>query len=518
MGWQEHVEAAWGVTVSGLRARGGHAEVHEGRQPALDRKVALKVIPASGSSVLVERFRREAQTIAKLSHPSIVPIHNFGVFGDVMVIMMPWYESSLADRSRAEPCAPDETRRIMDQMLDALRHAHAHGVVHRDVKPSNIMVGAEGRYVLTDFGIASVTDDATVTRTGVVPGTAGYLAPELISGGRPSPASDLYALGATLFEAVTGRPPFEADHAISAAYLAVHGPVPTPSIPSDPALAATITRLLSKDPAERTLPASVSPTRRRRNGLIVASLVVGAVMFGALLFLVGWSPTTPLAGAFVAPSAETICPTGSSELEMTIRWRPSPPAASKAVLRAGVDGTFDARVSRGAVLATLPPDLLGDGTTLTYLDADGVSHEVEVSVPDTPRWARFSESDDVPVAALQDGSTAPVLASPSEVAPGPLGNASVLVSLIEPGRVIYAAAAVDTQDGTTPGPVYVRVCAATPCGQESGDEAHVLDPVRKGWFASARSFGQASLLRFVWSSGTPGNDARLSEICALTLP
>lgn len=441
LGWQEQVSTAWGVEVRGLRARGGNAEVYEGYQPDLDRRVALKVT-SGASEEQQERFRREARTIARLSHPHVVPLHNFGVFDDAMVIMMPWFEASLADRLKRGALPVSEARELLEQMRDALGYVHANGILHRDVKPSNIMLGPEGRFVLADLGIASIDADSTLTRAGSQPGTPGYMAPEVITGDQPGPSSDLYALGATLYEAVVGRPPFDADNAISAAYMHVHGPVPEVAL-EDRSLAAAIRSLLSKDAGERliaaTPPASSGPARQR-GVWIVGVLGVLALLALGIVLLGGDEP------GFDASTLQA-CPRGNGQ----VAW----------------------------------PSL---------------------EMPGQPALA----------AALIDGDLAPAVSSPSELVPGPGGNASVLLELPRPHDILYVAAALDTEEGAFAGPVYVRLCSALPCGQTSGDQARVLDPKDGPWFSSSIEGEPARYLRLVWGAGESDNDSRLLELCAAT--
>lgn len=284
MTWQDEVLRAWGVEVLDARARGGAATVYQGLQRDLQRKVALKVVRASFEPELLERFQREARIIAKLSHRNIVAVHNFGVFDDAMILMMPWYDKSLRDVLTRGPLGAHEVRRILNEIGAALQYAHAHDVIHRDVKPANIMVAEDGSYVLTDFGIASATGDTRLTRTGAVPGTPDFLAPEVIQGGDPSAASDLYAFGATLFEAAAGTKPFASADPISAAYLAVHADVPRLDIPHDPSLATIIAALLSKHPQSRSLTqpdVTESTTSRTSRRFALAGVL-------ALVFVAGW--------------------------------------------------------------------------------------------------------------------------------------------------------------------------------------------------------------------------------------
>src|SRR5437763_6775366 len=241
--------------------RGGMGIVYLGTDVKLDRAVAIKVLPELLSDVaeVRERFRREARTAAKLSHPSIVPIHRADEMDGVVFIVMTYIDgASLADRLAAQTVVPPRT--IVPVLRDvalALDYAHGHGVVHRDIKPENIVVeGSSGRAHVTDFGIARLAEAKPLTATGQVLGTVHYMSPEQVSGEPVDGRSDLYSLGVVAFRALTGRLPF--DNESASAVLVAHVVKPAPKVrdvaPSAPPLiAALIDRCLAKDPAKRCM-------------------------------------------------------------------------------------------------------------------------------------------------------------------------------------------------------------------------------------------------------------------------
>jgi hypothetical protein len=243
--------------VLGELGRGGIGVVWRAEDRTIGRQVALKElrVPAGLSTAehgaFTERVLREARTAGRLSDPSIVTVYDVLLDDGAMFIVMELVEATtLADVVNARgPLPADRVAAIGLQVLSALETAHAAGVVHRDVKPSNIMLLRDGRVKLADFGIAQALDDPSLTGTGGVMGSPGYMAPELFEGSRPSPAGDLWSLGATLFHLVEGQPPFQRD-TTAATIHAVMYTRPAPSRANGP-LAAAITGLLARSPDDR---------------------------------------------------------------------------------------------------------------------------------------------------------------------------------------------------------------------------------------------------------------------------
>jgi serine/threonine-protein kinase len=235
---------------------GGMASVHKAEDQLLGRHVAIKrLLPhLAADPTAAERFRREAQAAAGLNHPGIVTIYDTGVDDSGPFIVMELIEgNTLATRIATEgPLGVARTAAIVRGAADALDHAHAMGVVHRDVKPSNLIVDDNGGVRLTDFGIAQAMEDPTVvTNSGELVGTLAYIAPEILAGDPATPASDVYSLGAVAYEMLTGRPPFQADN-IAALLSRVREEQPPPlgsEVPEE--VAAGVLRALEKDPARR---------------------------------------------------------------------------------------------------------------------------------------------------------------------------------------------------------------------------------------------------------------------------
>jgi serine/threonine protein kinase len=244
---------------------GGMATVYRAWDLPLEREVAVKVLPASlaDDAEYVRRFRDEAKRVAALNHPHIVPIYAFGAERGLLYHVMPVLHGSLRDRLLHEgQLPPDEAVRVVQQIASALGAAHALGLVHRDVKPENILLDAEGNGLLTDFGIARPLTELrqagvarTLAKTGMPIGTPEYMAPEQLRGVSPlDQRVDIYALGAVLYELVTGAPPHEAASPFEVAALTLSAPILPPSQRNPavwPALEQVTLKALARETTDR---------------------------------------------------------------------------------------------------------------------------------------------------------------------------------------------------------------------------------------------------------------------------
>ena len=250
--------------LDGVVGRGGMAEVYRARDLRLDRIVAVKTLreDLARDQTFQARFRREAQSAASLNHPSIVAVYDTGEdtspTSHVPFIVMEYVDGrTIRDLLRDDRrLLPERALEITDGVLRALDYSHRNGIVHRDIKPGNVMLNRQGEIKVMDFGIARAISDAqaTMTQTAQVIGTAQYLSPEQARGERVDSRSDLYSVGCLLYELLTGRPPFTGDSPVAIAYQHVReNPIPPSRVdPELPAWADPIVlRAMAKDPGER---------------------------------------------------------------------------------------------------------------------------------------------------------------------------------------------------------------------------------------------------------------------------
>ncbi len=238
-----------------LIARGGMGEVWRAEDTVLGRRVAVKaLLPVlAGDPGFAARFRTEARAMASLSHPGIVEIYDYGQVDGIAYLVMQLVDSeSLGAVIRAAGrLEPGRAMLLLSQAADAIHAAHTQGIVHRDVKPGNLLLRPDGRLALTDFGIARIVAADRLTSPGEVFGTASYLAPEQVTGGPVGPPTDVYALGVVAYEMLTGRKPFEGESPLAVALRHVHDEPPAlPDTVPEP-VRALVARALAKHPADR---------------------------------------------------------------------------------------------------------------------------------------------------------------------------------------------------------------------------------------------------------------------------
>ena len=242
--------------------RGGMGEVWSATDLRLDRPVAVKLLNAQMASEpsVRERFDVEARSAARLTHPNVVLVYDSGEEdGTPFLVMELLPGRTLADELVLGSLDPDQARRVGIEVLSALAASHQAGILHRDIKPGNVLLTTNGTAKVGDFGIAKSTEGLHLTSTGMIVGTAAYLAPERVTGQSASPQSDIYAVGVVLYEALTGRKPFDADTPIGMMRaVEAHEVVPLSALcPGlDPGLVATIEKAMAKDPGQRFVSAT----------------------------------------------------------------------------------------------------------------------------------------------------------------------------------------------------------------------------------------------------------------------
>src|SRR3954447_5070049 len=237
--------------------RGGMAMVYRARDRQLDREVAIKVLPFSLAfdREFVERFQREARTSAKLEHPNIIPIYRVGKAGRIIYFVMKFLRgkplSSVLGARGSLP--PLEIRRTLAEVSRALAYAHKKEIVHRDIKPDNIMFDEHGHAVVTDFGIAKAVSGGKLTGTGMSIGTPHYMSPEQAKAQPLDGRSDIYSLGVVAYQCLTGSVPYDGEDSFSIGYKHITEPIPTPSLVTadERRLFEVIKRMLMKDPFDR---------------------------------------------------------------------------------------------------------------------------------------------------------------------------------------------------------------------------------------------------------------------------
>ena len=273
------------------------SEVWAADDTELDRRVAIKLLAQQADT---ERFRREARAVAAVSHPNINQLYDYGeAEGRPYMVLECLTGGSLQDRLAAGSALPDaETRAIAADIAAGLTHAHARGLVHRDLTPANVLFDSEGRAKIADFGIARLSETGTLTEAGTVIGTATTISPEQAGGETATPASDVYSFGVLLFWMLIGRPPFVSDSVMELLHLHRHAVPPTVSslrADAPPDLAALAGHALEKDPGARpsdgaallralepgsvtaTMPPAPVPAAERRRRLPAAALAILAL-------------------------------------------------------------------------------------------------------------------------------------------------------------------------------------------------------------------------------------------------
>jgi serine/threonine-protein kinase len=316
-----------------LLGTGGMGEVYDAIDTRLDRPVALKRLRAdlADDVAMRRRVETEARLAARLTHPNVVTVFDSGLDGGHPFIVMERLEGrTLRDELTAGPMQLEAARSMGLQVLEALSAAHGMGLIHRDVKPGNILVAGDGTWKVADFGIAtSIDDDHTLTRTGELLGSVSYLAPERLEGHAATTRSDLYSLGVVLYEALTGQPPFGEGEPMALAMRIRDGrcePVRDVVPDLDPALARAVTRAMSKDPMGR-----FGTAEEMALALTGTPASAGAPAETTAIVERPSEPTSVLE-AVPAPVTEPV-PVAATEPDVGVEGPATPPAAQRQTRR-----------------------------------------------------------------------------------------------------------------------------------------------------------------------------------------
>jgi eukaryotic-like serine/threonine-protein kinase len=441
--------------VHGLVGTGGMAYVFAATEVALQRKVAIKVmVPALvPDPSLTERFKREARTAASLSHPAIIPIHAVRETEQLVYFVMKFIEGRTLETILALQGAlpTGMAQNIVAQVAGGLAFAHRRGVVHRDVKPANILIDEHGFAVVTDFGIAKVNDAKKLTSTGSILGTPHYMAPEQFAGQNVGPASDQYGLGAVAYECLVGAPPFNG--ASIAEVMKGHlfdAPVPVRTRRGDcpPAFADVVMRMLAKSPAQRY--ASLDDVVKRLGGAPGGQDTPIREALGALAR--ASDPQRPR----MTPTSSPPTAMFDGPMQATMRPTPQPMPVRSWRLAAGIGAVVLGIVAWWTL--GRQPTALNTPTPQPVAQAPlgAVAAPGDTAVPPTLASSRTATSPDAPSAdrSVRPSAASPRLAAPparaTETTPAspPAGTATLKIGSRAAGTVLYVnGAAKRTLDG-----------------------------------------------------------------------
>jgi eukaryotic-like serine/threonine-protein kinase len=412
--------------ILGELGQGGMGRVYRVRNVISDRIEAMKVLlpDLAGRQDLAARFLREIKVLAALNHPNIAALRTALTSGNQLVMIMEYVEGqSLAERLARGPIAPADAVSYIDQVLDALTYAHGRGVVHRDIKPANMMLTASGVVKLTDFGIARSTTDETITTAGTTTGSLSYMSPEQVSGQATDARSDLYSVGISLYEMVTGQRPFRADndfHVMLAHLKEAPRPPLTlqPTLP--PPLNAIIMRAIAKAPAARFQ--SAQEFRDVLGRVFASESTTGAGQTTVLISTSGGTAAVEDLGGPTRGASDT--PAGApSDHARAVPDTQTPPEAPPAipaaapmsapttppvVRRSGLPLLF---VALGVVLTIAA--LVGTGLYLRLAEA-GADRSTEGAVPADPPAESSPDADPLATHATADDAGEPAGVTPSE--------------------------------------------------------------------------------------------------------
>jgi predicted Ser/Thr protein kinase len=399
---------------------GGMARVYLAEDVRLGRRVAVKRMHADGPEDAAVRFEREAKLGASLNHPGLVSVYDVETEAESVLIVMEYVDGeTLQEAITRGPVDPERVVEIVRDVAAGLDHAHAHGVVHRDVKPANVLLRRDGMAKLADLGIATAAEQTSITRSGVVLGTAAYMAPEQLEGGRATPATDVYALAAVAFEALSGRKARTGRTPVEIAHEMVSRPPPDLAREwsgAPPGMAAALARGMAREPRDR--PASA--------GALAAELERGLRDGGSRRPRDRTAATAALAAGAASPA-------GRPARRRASAWAPAALAA----------------LAVAVALAAVVAGLGGDGSDRDSVarpearaDGSGGAGGSSASAQD----ARQGDGG----AGESDGGDEPVEATPPEPGDGPVELNDQGFALMQAGRYEEAIPLLEQAVGAYP--------------------------------------------------------------------
>jgi hypothetical protein len=472
--------------------RGGMAMVYRAKDRQLEREVAIKVLPFSLAfdTEFVERFQREARTAAQLEHPNIIPIYRVGRSGRVIYFVMKFLRGGslstlLASRRKL---TPPEIRRLLLEAGSALGYAAQRGIVHRDIKPDNIMFDEFGQGVLTDFGIAKAASGQKLTGTGMSIGTPHYMSPEQARAQPIDGRSDIYSLGIVAYQCLTGTVPYDGEDSFSIGYKHITEPIPTPSLitADERRVFEVIKRMLMKDPFDRfqsceELIASfqgqpiAAPGAVRTSAAMLSPVGAGASMGGmAGLPPIVSQPTTPLDSPSVnrrlTPRERRDLPRRVADRSVAMRPRSSSWSWLWLLLAVlgGLGGAFYYYTARGFAPGNLAPDSAIDSLAGrdSITRSDTTAGRMPLAPRDSSPAASSVPSPSLPPPADTAGKTAaqdsvPAASPPSADVVGPVDSGGIRLIGLPRGSTVLIDEEPITQALTRlpPGPHALAISA-----------------------------------------------------------
>jgi serine/threonine-protein kinase len=314
-------------------AGGGMGDVWRGTDEVLGRTVAVKILlPALLQEPgFAERFRGEARTMATINHPGVVDVYDYGSDQSLAFLVMEYVEGDALSRTlaRVGRLTPARTMALVAQAADALHAAHEKGIVHRDVKPGNLLVRPNGTLVLTDFGIARSAMVGQLTAAGSVLGTASYISPEQAAGATASPASDVYALGVVAYQCLSGHRPFDGEGPLEIAMKHVRELPPPLPVDIPPAVRAIVDRALAKDPAARWPSAATLAAVARQAAATLAAAPVTAGPARPTAVPPAPAPVSPVPGSPAPGSPPVVAPVIPGGTRILSPHPPAPPGYAR---------------------------------------------------------------------------------------------------------------------------------------------------------------------------------------------